>query len=155
MPLYFSGHHCRRFTKQSVNRGKHPLKIRTKPNAVVLRIFVSAPTSCCLYPPQWVNNSKSVLLLPLLWAKASAIVLQKQYAIGLIASVSHNYHLYRASTRSQKWVVFSPYHKRTKFRYRNGSIGLANPYSSCSIDGVQNTNEMNAVHTELVVRCLH
>ena len=26
---------------------------------------------------------------------------------------------------------------------------------SCSIDGVQNTNEMNAVHTELVVRCLH
>ena len=27
--------------------------------------------------------------------------------------------------------------------------------SRCSIDGVQNTNEMNAVHTELVVRCLH
>ena len=70
----------------------YPLKIRTKPNAVVLRIFVSAYLVLfIIYPPQWVNNSKSVLLLPLVWAKASAIALQKQHAIGLIASVNHNH----------------------------------------------------------------
>ena len=124
--LHCSGHHCRRFTKQNVNLGKHPLKIRTKPNAVVLRIFVSAyHVLFIIYPPQWVNNSKSVLLLPLVWAKASAIALQKQHAIGLIASVNHNYHLY--PRLDHKNGLFLPPTTSVQIFVRNGSIGLANP----------------------------
>ena len=54
------------------------------------------------------------------------------------------------STRSQKWVGFFPLPQAYRV-----SLERDLPTLSYSIDGVQITNEINAVHTELVVRCLH
>ena len=90
-----------------------------------------------IYPPHWVNNSKSVLLLPLVWAKASAIALQKQHAIGLIASVNHNYHLYPR-------LCFFPLPQAYRVSLETVQSGLPTP--SCSIDGGSELDTLVHVH---------